>query len=279
MHAEATKGVQQRELALARQWRAARSATPAQKRYAAALLAGGGGAPGDGDGGAAAAEALAAGGGAEFRALFEERQARMQQEVAAHVQRALAGGADAERPASVLRYRVSGALPRALAGGDGGALGSAVLRLWRVGEEEEGLREGDVLRVTGVRAARSVDLGLGRMLQLDVTKMTRWEPLFRATDPQAADYCLQFEPRRALTLREAAAEPLAPPAAAGRAEFDFVGVLLWAAAVQDSGGCRGCGWHLLTAAFGWLPCCRFSCCVDNTRSCLTAPLSTLIPAK
>jgi hypothetical protein len=71
----------------------------------------------------------------------------------------------------VLRLRVSGAAPAAL--GRRGALGDAVLRLWRVNPDDDGLREGDVLRVTGLRALRCADLGFGRVLQLDATKMTR----------------------------------------------------------------------------------------------------------
>jgi hypothetical protein len=164
--------VQKRELALARQWRTSRTATPAQKAYSAALLSGGGG------GSAGATQGAEAGGG-ELQALFEERRARMEAEAAQLAQSALAaaaggGDADAERPAPVLRARVAGAAPCAADWAAGCCLGDAVLRLWRVSEEEDALREGDVLRVTGLRAARSVDLGMGRMLQLDATKMTRW---------------------------------------------------------------------------------------------------------
>jgi len=175
--------VQQRELALARQWRTQRSATPAQKQYAAALLGGGAslGPGGDDD----SAPLLSAGGGAELRALFEERQARMQQDIAQHAQHALAvaaggraGEPDGERPSPVLRIRVSGVVPQSLHGLRPHApMGDAVLRMWRTSDEEDGLREGDVLRVTGVRATRTVDLGLGRVLQLDATKLTRCDRL------------------------------------------------------------------------------------------------------
>jgi hypothetical protein len=179
-HEEATKAVHQQELALARQWRASRAATPVQKSYAAVLLSGAGaGAPGGGGsqepGGAGAAGAA---GAVELRALFEERRVRMEADIAQHAQRALAaaaggGDADAERPTPVLRARVAGAAPVGAPWARGRCFGDAVLRLWRVSEEEDALREGDVLRVTGLRAARSVDLGMGRMLQLDATKMTR----------------------------------------------------------------------------------------------------------
>jgi hypothetical protein len=168
--------VQQQELQLARQWKAQRAATPAQKQYAAALL---------GAGGEAVPSAIEGGcGTAALEALAAERQACMVREVERRVALATGGAAacgdpDAapERPSPVLRMRLSGVVPSTIdqrrPGGAAG-LGDAILRLWRVSEEEEGsLREGDVLRVTGLRASRSVDLGLGRMLQLDMTKLTR----------------------------------------------------------------------------------------------------------
>lgn len=174
-HEEASKLVQQRELQLARQWQAQRTATAAQKQYAASVLAVGVGAADDGASGAAAS--------AELRALLEQRRARMMEDVEQQAARILAasggGQADGERPAPVLRVRVSGVVPLALCQQgrqhqqQQQGLGDAALRLWRVSDEEDGLREGDVVRITGLKATRNVDLGAGRMLQLDMTKMTR----------------------------------------------------------------------------------------------------------
>ena len=249
------RAARDRELALARQWRAARAATTAQRRYAAALLAGGG-TQGDGGGGGLEGGCGGADGGAdgdaELRALVEERRAHMEREVQEAVQRALAGGGgggggdgadgDAEPPAPVLRLRVSGAAPAALAGGAAAAAAAAdaVVRLWRVGDDGDGLREGDVVRVTGLRASRAADFGFGRVLQLDSTKMTHWELVGRADAAAAAGWALRYEPRRALALRElAAAGDLGRLRDACRGEFDFTGLLLWAAAPQGAADGRG----------------------------------------
>lgn len=305
---EASRAVQQQEFALARQWQAQRSATPAQKQYAALLLAGGGAGIDSG----AHVGPPGSDGGAALRALVEERQAQMQQDAERRAARTLCGGGGgngdgggeaAERPAPVLRVRVTGAVPAELAAAQpalAADLGDAILRLWRVSDEEEGLREGDVLRITGLKAARKVDLGAGRMLQLDMTKMSRWggddgcwvvkgsaslwamfghtcglrvcihacskpfaymhhegashvrrqasnahalgqsplsrwELLCRAGDAAAAGYALQYEPRRTLTLGQLARASLVTSAAAARGEFDFTGLLVWAAPPQDAG--------------------------------------------
>lgn len=70
----------------------------------------------------------------------------------------------------------------------------------------------------------------------------RWEPLCRAHDAHAAGYALSYQPRRALALRQLAGGALPALAGVARGEFDYTGLLLWAAPPQEAGG-RGapCG--------------------------------------
>lgn len=63
----------------------------------------------------------------------------------------------------------------------------------------------------------------------------RWEHLFRAGDAAAASYALRYDQRRAVTLRDLYSSPLDAVAGCGRGEFDFMGLLLWAAPQQDEG--------------------------------------------
>jgi hypothetical protein len=69
--------------------------------------------------------------------------------------------------------------------------------------------------------------------------LLRWELLCRAPEAPGAGYDLRFEPRRALKLAQLCGGGALPAlAAAGHGEFDFSGLLLWAAPLQDAGGAR-----------------------------------------
>jgi hypothetical protein len=76
-------------------------------------------------------------------------------------------------------------------------------------------------------------------------RFARWELLCRAPDAAAAGYLLRYEPRRVLTLQDLSSSCLEAAARVARGEFDFVGLLLWAAPLQEAGECFGVAWPRL----------------------------------